>query len=966
VFFPFSIPVSLNSKGEYLMKNKYFGLFIVGLCLALLTGTSAAQELLSNPGFETWTGGAGGPPDSWIINGSGLTATQEATTVHGGSYSVNTTWTNTTTVYLEQYVAVSPGYSYKLSAWMYDNDPDGRGRLYIRWYDASNGWISSYGDPDYTEDSAEWQYDETDSVTAPAEAAWAHCELRVYDVSGWDGDATMYWDDASFVQTGTPPPPDTVTIYEVQFNNTTPGTGDDCYPSPLVGETIVIEGIVTALDRDFGDTYYIQDADSLWSGVYCYATNHFPDRGDRVRLTTGLQEYYGMTEMINATVDSISAGNPMPAIRDITPDSLDGGCNAWSEQYEGMLVRIQNVTCTQEADQYGQWYVTDGVATCEIEDGCWHYEPNLGEQFDYIIGVVTYSFSEYEINPRDEFDIPPRPAFAGITHMPTIPNPAQSVSVMASLYESGVTKAILADTLFYKVNSGGLWTAASLDSSSDSYHYYTIPAQSNLDTVFFEIHADNGEAVKSSPTLKYLVLDSPPLLMINEIMYDSPSTDTLCFVELYGAPGLPLTDYELVGINGSDNYSYVIIDLTGYSIPPDGYLVIGQDANVPNVDIINAEIDLQNGPDNLVLRKDGFVYDAVGYGTFGEKEFFKGETWPAYDPNYPYTGSSIGRDPNGTDTDYNRRDFGVYLEGHTTPGTANTAAATYTIQQIQQVITKQDESPHEGERVSVSGIVTGFTPYDGYYIAESPGGPWHGIQVYDLFYEPDRGDNVTVTGTVQEDYGRTQIGYITGYTNSGTGTIPDAYNTTTGNIYDDESLEGVLVEVHSVEVVDTLGYGEFWATDGAVADTCMVDDLFQYSYEVSPGDEYSILRGLVDYSWYQYRIQPRDNDDFILYAPGDLSATLSGGEAKSGSGDVYLQWTSAGADYYVIYRGSDPTVAGDSLAMVTSPTTSYLDEGAVGSTATNYYYVVQARWLGALPTNSKKVGEFDRDLTEVK
>lgn len=36
-------------------------------------------------------------------------------------------------------------------------------------------------------------------------------------------------------------------IYDVQFNNSTQGSGDDCYPSPEEGNTVTVSGIVTAV-----------------------------------------------------------------------------------------------------------------------------------------------------------------------------------------------------------------------------------------------------------------------------------------------------------------------------------------------------------------------------------------------------------------------------------------------------------------------------------------------------------------------------------------------------------------------------------------------------------------------------------------------------------------------------------------------------------------------------------------------
>ncbi len=152
--------------------------------------------------------------------------------------------------------------------------------------------------------------------------------------------------------------------------------------------------------------------------------------------------------------------------------------------------------------------------------------------------------------------------------------------------------------------------------------------------------------------------------VINELFYDSAGTDSGCFIELLGKPGLKLDGYYLSGINGGSGQQYCLIDLTGYQIPQDGFFVIAQDDSVPNADIINPATDIQNGPDNLELWFGDEKVDSVGYGDFAEATF-SGEGSPALD----LTGYSIGRRPDGLDTNDNSIDF-VGLT-HPSPGLPN-------------------------------------------------------------------------------------------------------------------------------------------------------------------------------------------------------------------------------------------------------------------------------------------------------
>lgn len=153
---------------------------------------------LTNGNMESWVdNGSSGPPDAWLLSGSGLTAAQEATTIHGGSYSANLTWTTTSTRWFYQETDVAEGNDYEFCFYAYDNDPDGRVRVVIRWYDNTHAFVDGYYG-DYSTDTAGWQYLRSGTQTAPAGAVTAEAAIRCYDVSGWDGDATVYVDDATF------------------------------------------------------------------------------------------------------------------------------------------------------------------------------------------------------------------------------------------------------------------------------------------------------------------------------------------------------------------------------------------------------------------------------------------------------------------------------------------------------------------------------------------------------------------------------------------------------------------------------------------------------------------------------------------------------------------------------------------------------------------------------------------------
>ena len=155
----------------------------------------------------------------------------------------------------------------------------------------------------------------------------------------------------------------------------------------------------------------------------------------------------------------------------------------------------------------------------------------------------------------------------------------------------------------------------------------------------------------------------PAKVVISELYYDSPGSDTDVFVELHGPAGTDLTGYSIVGVDGNDGSTYKPIPLGG-AIGGDGlYLVANLD--MAGVDLVTPNADYQNGPDSVQLLYGSTVVDALGYGA---STFFAGEKNPA--PDAP-SGKSLARDSDYTDTDDNAADFTVV---DPTPGAPNVPA----------------------------------------------------------------------------------------------------------------------------------------------------------------------------------------------------------------------------------------------------------------------------------------------------
>lgn len=150
---------------------------------------------------------------------------------------------------------------------------------------------------------------------------------------------------------------------------------------------------------------------------------------------------------------------------------------------------------------------------------------------------------------------------------------------------------------------------------------------------------------------------NPPLeVVINEVLYDPEGKDAgLEFVELHnrGESAVCLGGWQLESGNGAaaGRWTREWEGSSGDTVSSGGFFVVGEEMVVPAPDAV-ADLDLQNGPDACRLVSPQRACDLVGWGDHTYDEYFEGQ--PAAEAA---GGRSLGRDPDGVDTDNNAEDF---------------------------------------------------------------------------------------------------------------------------------------------------------------------------------------------------------------------------------------------------------------------------------------------------------------------
>ena len=185
---------------------------------------------------------------------------------------------------------------------------------------------------------------------------------------------------------------------------------------------------------------------------------------------------------------------------------------------------------------------------------------------------------------------------------------------------------------------------------------------------------DFGEAYNTPQAVNAAVM---PQLVINEIDYDQPSTDTAEFVEIRnnGSTAVSLSGWTLELVNGTGGGAavYNTINLPDFSLPAGSYFVVcANAATVANCDLDSSPNTdfIQNGaPDAVGLRFNGALIDAVSYEGNTGAPYTEGSGVGLEDPGV--TGSDnlgISRCPDGVDTNQNNVDLSTRP---ITPGAAN-------------------------------------------------------------------------------------------------------------------------------------------------------------------------------------------------------------------------------------------------------------------------------------------------------
>jgi len=175
------------------------------------------------------------------------------------------------------------------------------------------------------------------------------------------------------------------------------------------GDTVTVEGAVVTSPMAASGGFFVQDdMGGPYSGIYVFCVSCSGGevaQGDEVTLVGTYEEYYDLSELQVESADITVTGlGVMPAPEVVASCDIPASGGGLAEEYEGVLVAVENATVTAEADAYGEWEVD----SCAQVDDIFHlHTPTLGDTYARIAGPLTFTWSEYKIEPRDAADLIP-------------------------------------------------------------------------------------------------------------------------------------------------------------------------------------------------------------------------------------------------------------------------------------------------------------------------------------------------------------------------------------------------------------------------------------------------------------------------------------------------------------------------------------------------------------------------------
>jgi hypothetical protein len=192
----------------------------------------------------------------------------------------------------------------------------------------------------------------------------------------------------------------------------------------------------------------------------------------------------------------VDAGHALPDPVVVSTNTI-ATTSGLAERYEGVLIRVENVTVTNDSLGFGEWEINDGSGACRVDDdGFYYYAPNTGDVLDAVQGILDWGYADYKMEPRYSDDIIGPPVIFDLVYAPHAPTASNQITVSATVKGSHPITSV---KLFYSTNGGASFDSTNM-TSPDSVYTAIIGPYANGTTVNYYVRAtDNQPMVARKP-----------------------------------------------------------------------------------------------------------------------------------------------------------------------------------------------------------------------------------------------------------------------------------------------------------------------------------------------------------------------------------------------------------------------------------------------------------------------------------
>lgn len=570
------------------------------------------------------------------------------------------------------------------------------------------------------------------------------------------------------------------------------------------GATVTLtDVVVTSGLTAEGDGFFVQEqAGGAYSGMYIFLQGSTTDLnlyvGDTVTINGTVSEYYDFTEVTVTSTTAITVTGEAT----VTPESLTGTetftADDW-EKWESVLVSLPDQEVLEDVNSYGEAGLSGGVV---MDNLFYDFDTEYGATYTEVIGPMTYSFEEFKLNPRSADDLigytpgegPQMTSICDIQQgQETGEYEGRSVLIEGAIATSGAT-----------TNGGGFWVA---DASGGEW----------CGVYVYVRNKDATPTIGDTLTFEASVTDYYELTEL--------SIDSYADVTTSASGATPVATALSAAPDSWESYEGVLVTLSNVTAT-----AAGDDYGVVPLDF-----------GGLSLDDDLFYYDDVA----------SGDNFESLTGLITYTYEAWKLIPRSSE------DMGGHGGGG---GGTGTDLGTMSIAALQQAM--EDGTASDGDTVTFERVVasSGLTSTGkSFFVQDAGGGEWSGIYVYvgETGLTVDAGDELTMTATVADYFGLTEVEVVDAADMVTTGTAAVAVTMLSAAPSDWEPYESVLLDLADVEITSDMdSYGQFMTSYDLYFDDCFE------TLDIENGDTFDSVVGPLYYSYSEWKLCPRSEDDF--------------------------------------------------------------------------------------------------------